>query len=138
MNGAKLIAVHKNRFCQTKHGLQLDIGAFIHGLEYASGSEAVIIGKPTPAFFQVALDEMGLSKDEVLMIGDDIDSDIGGAQKAGLKAVLVRTGNTAKPMPKLQLSNLTTSSTPSLTCLRCWAYKPFRTEIGHAPKPRMR
>ena len=92
MNSARLIAVHKNRFWQTEHGLQLDIGAFIHGLEYASGSEAMIIGKPSPAFFQVALDDMGLSKDEVLMIGDDIDSDVGGAQEAGLKAVLVRTG----------------------------------------------
>jgi HAD superfamily hydrolase (TIGR01458 family) len=92
MNGAKLIAVHKNKFWQTERGLQLDIGAFIHGLEYASSSEAVIIGKPSPAFFQVALDDMGLSKDEVLMIGDDIDSDVGGAQEAGLKAVLVRTG----------------------------------------------
>jgi len=92
MNGAKLIAVHKNRFWQTEHGLQLDIGAFIHGLEYASGSEAMVIGKPSPAFFQVALDDMGFSKDDVLMIGDDIDSDVGGAQEAGLKAVLVRTG----------------------------------------------
>ena len=92
MHGARLIAVHKNRFWQTEHGLQLDIGAFIHGLEYASGSEAVIIGKPSPAFFQVALDDMGLKKEEVLMIGDDIDSDVGGAQQAGLRAVLVRTG----------------------------------------------
>lgn len=92
MNGARLIAVHKNRFWQTGHGLQLDIGAFIHGLEYASGSEAVIIGKPSPAFFQLALADMWLNKDEVLMIGDDIDSDVGGAQEAGLKAVLVRTG----------------------------------------------
>lgn len=92
MHGARLIAVHKNRFWQTEHGLQLDIGAFIHGLEYASGSEAVIIGKPSPAFFQVALDDMGLKKEEVLMIGDDIDSDIGGAQQAGLRAVLVQTG----------------------------------------------
>jgi HAD superfamily hydrolase (TIGR01458 family) len=92
MQGARLIAVHKNRFWQTEHGLQLDIGAFIHGLEYAAGAEAVIIGKPSPAFFQVALDDMGLKKEEVLMIGDDIDSDIGGAQQAGLRAVLVKTG----------------------------------------------
>lgn len=96
MNGARLIAVHKNRFWQTEHGLQLDIGAFIHGLEYASGSESVIIGKPSPAFFQVALDDMGLNKEDVLMIGDDIDSDVGGAQEAGLKTVLVRTGKYRK------------------------------------------
>lgn len=88
--------MHKNRFWQTEHGLQLDIGAFIHGLEYASGSEAVIIGKPSPAFFQMALDDMGLNKNEVLMIGDDIDSDVGGAQEAGLHGVLVRIGKYRK------------------------------------------
>ncbi len=91
-HGAKLIAIHKNRFWQTEHGLQMDIGGFVHGLEYASGTEAMIIGKPSADFFNIALDEMQLSASEVTMIGDDIDSDIGGAQQAGLKGILVRTG----------------------------------------------
>ena len=91
-HGAKLIAIHKNRFWQTEHGLQMDIGGFVHGLEYASGTEAMIIGKPSADFFNIALDEMQLSASEVTMIGDDIDSDIGGAQQAGLKSILVRTG----------------------------------------------
>lgn len=92
MRGAKLIAIHKNRFWQTEHGLQMDIGAFIHGLEYASNSQAMMIGKPSVDFFNIALADMQLSISEVLMIGDDIDSDIGGAQQAGIKSVLVRTG----------------------------------------------
>ncbi|WP_137718569.1 TIGR01458 family HAD-type hydrolase [Methylobacillus flagellatus] len=92
MQGAKLIAIHKNRFWQTEHGLQLDIGAFIHGLEYASGREAMIIGKPSADFFRIALQDMQLQAAEVGMIGDDIDSDIGGAQQAGLVGILVRTG----------------------------------------------
>lgn len=91
-NGAKLIAIHKNRFWQTKQGLQMDIGGFIHALEYASGVKAMIIGKPSPDFFKIALDDIGLKPSEVIMIGDDIDSDIGGAQQAGLKNVLVKTG----------------------------------------------
>ena len=92
MRGAKLIAIHKNRFWQTEQGLQMDIGAFIDGLEYASGKQAMIIGKPSKDFFHAALRSMQLNAENVVMIGDDIDVDIGGAQYAGMKAVLVRTG----------------------------------------------
>ena len=90
--GAKLIAIHKNKFWQTAQGLQMDIGGFIQALEYASGTQALIIGKPSPDFFQVALDDLQLDAGEVAMIGDDIDSDVGGAQQAGLAGILVRTG----------------------------------------------
>lgn len=96
MHGAKLIAIHKNRFWQTEHGLQMDIGGFIDGLEYASGAKAMIIGKPSKDFFQIALDHMGLQANQAVMIGDDIDADIGGAQQAGLKGILVRTGKYRK------------------------------------------
>lgn len=92
VNGAELIAIHKNKFWQTEQGLKLDIGGFIHGLEYASGKQAMIIGKPSADFFQAALDDMQLEAAQVAMIGDDIDSDVGGAQQAGLKGILVKTG----------------------------------------------
>lgn len=92
MHGAKLIAIHKNRFWQTEQGLQMDIGAFIDGLEYASAKQAMVIGKPAKGFFHIVLHDMKLHPEEVLMVGDDVDVDIGGAQQAGLKAVLVRTG----------------------------------------------
>ena len=92
MQGARLIAIHKNRFWQAEQGLQLDIGAFIHGLEYASGTQAMVIGKPSADFFQIALDDMGLQGSEVAIIGDDIDVDIAGGQRAGLKGILTRTG----------------------------------------------
>lgn len=90
--GAKLIAMHKNRFWQTEHGLQMDIGGFIAGLEYAAGTEAMIIGKPSIDFFNIALSDLDLPAAEVLMVGDDIDSDIDGAQKVGIRGILVRTG----------------------------------------------
>lgn len=92
MQGAKLIAIHKNRFWQTEQGLQMDIGGFIEGLEYASGVKAMIIGKPSADFFQIALADMGLEAHEAAIIGDDIDVDVGGGQQAGLTGVLVRTG----------------------------------------------
>ncbi|NOS75522.1 MAG: TIGR01458 family HAD-type hydrolase [Methyloglobulus sp.] len=92
MHGAKLIAIHKNRFWQTEHGLQMDIGGFVDALEYASGVKAMIIGKPSRDFFQIALDDMGLNSSEVAIIGDDIDVDIDGGQQVGIKGILVRTG----------------------------------------------
>lgn len=92
MQGAKLIAIHKNRFWQTEHGLQMDIGGFIDALEYASGVKALIIGKPSADFFQIALDNMGLQPSEAVIIGDDIDADVGGGQQVGLKGILVKTG----------------------------------------------
>jgi HAD superfamily hydrolase (TIGR01458 family) len=92
IGGAELIAIHKNRFWQTERGLQLDIGAFVSGLEYASRKQATIIGKPSPDFFRAALSELGLPPEQAAIVGDDIDSDIGGGQAAGLTGILVKTG----------------------------------------------
>jgi len=92
INGAKLLALHKGKYWQTGEGLKLDIGCFITGLEYAADIKAEIIGKPEPLFFKTALESIGLPAEEVVMIGDDINSDIGGAQAAGIHGVLVKTG----------------------------------------------
>lgn len=96
MQGAKIIAIHKNRFWQTEHGLQMDIGGFVSALEYATGTQAMIIGKPSADFFKVALEDMGLQAHEAMIIGDDIDADVNGGQQAGLQGVLVRTGKYRK------------------------------------------
>ena len=92
MQGAKLIAIHKNRFWQTETGLQLDIGGFVEALEYASGTKAMIMGKPSADFFKIALDDIGLAPHEVVMVGDDIDVDVEGSQMAGMVGILVKTG----------------------------------------------
>lgn len=90
--GAAMVALHKGRTWRTEAGLQIDIGAFVTGLEYATGVQAIVTGKPSPEFFRAALDDLGLAAEEVVMAGDDIDSDIGGAQAIGIRGVLVRTG----------------------------------------------
>jgi len=92
MNGAEMVALHKGKYWQTENGLQVDIGAFVAGLEYVTGRQAIVIGKPSASFFQLALDDLRLRPEQVAMVGDDISSDIGGAQAAGMKGVLVRTG----------------------------------------------
>lgn len=90
--GARLLALHKGRAWQTADGLAVDIGAFVAGLEYATGVEALVTGKPAEGFFRAALDDIGCAAGEALMVGDDIESDVGGAQAAGVRGVLVRTG----------------------------------------------
>ena len=89
---AEILALHKGRYWQEPDGLHLDIGAFVAGLEFATGKVATVIGKPSPDFFRMAIEDMGLAADNVLMVGDDIESDIGGAQSAGMRGMLVRTG----------------------------------------------
>ena len=96
--GADLVAMHRNLQWQTDAGLQLDMGAFLVGLEQATGREATVVGKPSSAFFEAVLGELGVSTgaegadSEVLMVGDDVEADVGGAQRSGIPAVLVRTG----------------------------------------------
>ncbi|MEP2026356.1 MAG: TIGR01458 family HAD-type hydrolase [Reichenbachiella sp.] len=92
MMGAKLIALHKGKFWKSEGTLQLDIGMFVEGLEFASGKTSIVIGKPNYSFFEAALQSIGLTKKEVVMIGDDIDGDIGGAQNFGIAGYLVKTG----------------------------------------------
>ncbi|MFF7070858.1 HAD-IIA family hydrolase [Streptomyces pseudovenezuelae] len=90
--GARLVAMHRNLYWRTADGLQLDAGAFLAGLEQAARTEAEVTGKPSPAFFEAALARLGVGADQALMVGDDIESDVLAAQRAGLTGVLVRTG----------------------------------------------
>ena len=92
MGGARLVAMHKTRYWQTDDGLCMDIGGFVAGFEYVSGQEALIMGKPSLSFFEYARKSLGVPADKVMMIGDDIENDVGGGQAAGFQGVLVRTG----------------------------------------------
>ncbi len=92
MRGSNLICMHRNKYWQDEDGLRMDIGAFVAALEYVSSKEALVIGKPSPTFFQQAISSLGLPPAEVAIVGDDIDSDVGGGQACGLQGVLVQTG----------------------------------------------
>jgi HAD superfamily hydrolase (TIGR01458 family) len=92
MDGAELIALQKNRYWLRADGLSLDVGPFVAAIEYAAGSEAYVVGKPARGFFDQVLATVGVDAQMAAMVGDDIESDIGGAIRAGLAAILVRTG----------------------------------------------
>ena len=89
---ASLIAMHRNMFWRTAEGFELDAGAYVTGLEAASGVHAVVCGKPAPAYFEAALSVLGVDADAAAMVGDDVVNDVDGARAAGLTGILVRTG----------------------------------------------
>jgi HAD superfamily hydrolase (TIGR01458 family) len=94
MDGAGLVALQKGRFWQSADGLRLDAGPFVAAVEYATGQQAVVCGKPAAPFFVAIIKSLRLPVDAAppVMVGDDLWNDIGGAQRAGLRGWLVRTG----------------------------------------------
>jgi HAD superfamily hydrolase (TIGR01458 family) len=92
MDGAPFIAMARNRYFKEADGLSLDMGAFVTGLEFSSGTGAEIVGKPASGFFQAALDSLGVAAEDAVLIGDDLHDDVGAAQEAGIAGILVRTG----------------------------------------------
>jgi len=102
-NGARFVAMHKNRWWLTPAGAMLDAGAYVVGLEYGTQRRALITGKPSRAFFAEGLrllaGQLGrrLSPEEVAMVGDDLWNDVRGAQRAGLRGVFVLSGKHGAP-----------------------------------------
>ena len=91
--GASMLALHMGRCWQDpREGWVLDAGAFVTALEYATGAKAEVVGKPSLEFFRLALQDLGIPANETLVVGDDLDADVGGGSAAGCRTALVRTG----------------------------------------------
>ena len=90
--GADLYCLHKNKWWQTSRGPLLDAGAFVAGLEYATGVDATVLGKPSASYFAAALDALGAEPELTWMVTDDLEADVRGAQAFGMRTALVRTG----------------------------------------------
>jgi phospholysine phosphohistidine inorganic pyrophosphate phosphatase len=103
-----LVALGMTRFARTASGLDLIVAPFVVALEHAAGCKAVVLGKPATAFFETAAEMLGYPPAALAMLGDDIVTDVAGAQKAGLKGVIVKTG-------KFRPSNLDQGITPDGT-----------------------
>jgi phospholysine phosphohistidine inorganic pyrophosphate phosphatase len=89
---AKLIALGMTRYWLASDGISLDVAPFVAALEHATGRRAIVFGKPAGRFFLAAAAQLGVEPGRVLMVGDDIHADVGGAMAAGLRGALVRTG----------------------------------------------
>lgn len=100
-NGARLIGMHRNPWWLTADGPTLDSGAYVAGLEFATGVRAQIIGKPSTPFFSIAVEALRrdwvlgtprLKRSEIAMVGDDLRTDVLAGQRAGLRGAFVLTG----------------------------------------------
>jgi HAD superfamily hydrolase (TIGR01458 family) len=94
LGGAQLIALSRDRYWRRGDEIALDAGPFVAGLEYATSRDAILAGKPSAEFFRAAVASLpaGTADPGVAMVGDDLWSDVGGAQEAGYRGWLVRTG----------------------------------------------
>lgn len=96
--GAELLSMHRNPWWLTPKGETLDAGAFVVGLEFATGKRAFILGKPSPAVFRQAVAglvaDLGerLPRSRFAMVGDDLKADVAAAQRVGMKGILVLSG----------------------------------------------
>ena len=93
-DGAELVACSRDRYYRRDGRLVLDAGPFVAALEYATRREALVAGKPSASFFRAAVESLGLAVPpaEIVMVGDDLWSDVEGAQRAGYTAWAVATG----------------------------------------------
>ena len=92
MDGAKLIALQKGLYWFSPEGIRLDCGAFVTLLEAAAEKTATIMGKPSETFFKTVLGNLHLAPKDVVVVGDDITTDIVGAERMKMRSVLVKTG----------------------------------------------
>jgi 4-nitrophenyl phosphatase len=91
-HGAGIVAAHNARLYMYETGPALAAGPIVKAIEYASRKRATVIGKPSPLMFNIALERAGCERDEAVMIGDQVDTDIAGACRAGIDAILVTSG----------------------------------------------
>jgi HAD superfamily hydrolase (TIGR01458 family) len=87
-----LVALGMTRYWMSPRGVALDVAPFVAALEHAASRKAVVLGKPAAPFFAAAVARLGVAPGDAVMVGDDLSADVAGAQAAGLKGVLVRTG----------------------------------------------
>jgi HAD superfamily hydrolase (TIGR01458 family) len=90
--GAELLATQVNRVALRDDGEHLDTGGWVRLLEYATGRTAKVLGKPSPEFFTATLDALGRGPETALVVGDDLEADVGGGRAVGAATVLVRSG----------------------------------------------
>lgn len=94
LRGAAMIAAGRDRTFPREDGPWPGTGAIVAALEYATGKDAQIVGKPEPGMFAAALDRLGPGRS--LVVGDRLDSDLAGAAAARLDGAIVLSGVTSR------------------------------------------
>jgi HAD superfamily hydrolase (TIGR01450 family) len=92
--GAAFVAINRDPRLPVENGFEPGTGSIVVSLEYASGKQAEVVGKPAPGLLFEALALVGAAPDQALMIGDGLDLDVVAGHRAGVDTALVLTGLT--------------------------------------------
>jgi HAD superfamily hydrolase (TIGR01450 family) len=63
-------------------------GAIVAAVSAAGGAQPIVVGKPEPPLFRIALSRLGLAAEQAAMVGDSVESDVAGGRRAGMRTVL--------------------------------------------------
>ncbi len=113
VNGARLIGMQSDLIDSSMGSLELNVGSWVGMLERASGVQAIYIGKPHAYAFELAMQLLKLEKEDVMMIGDRVSTDVQGAHSFGIRSLLVRTG-------EFDANDLNGNIQPDLICDSIW------------------
>ncbi len=107
MHGADFIATNIDQTFPVENGLMPGAGALVNFLSYATGKKPKVIGKPETYMLEMIAKELGISKNEMLIVGDRIETDIALGKKVGAKTALVLSGVSKKEdLEKLKNSEI--------------------------------
>jgi len=96
-NGARFVATHPDRTCPMPGGEVADVGGMIGAVEGVTGKKVELItGKPSPITVQEAMDLLGLTPKDCIMVGDRLETDMRMGREAGMATALVLTGITRR------------------------------------------
>jgi len=115
-HGAALVALHRNRLYPDAAGrVSPSVGAIVAAIQFATQVEPAVCGKPSPRYFQQALDDMGMDARDVLIVSDDPLSDLAGGKRMGMRTAFVLSGKYADTRV---LATLPPSEQPDVTVPR--------------------
>ena len=90
------IATNPDLVCPTEFGSVPDCGSVCIGIKNATGREPIVIGKPSPLMPQLAMEKLGIAKEETCVVGDRIYTDVKSGLNAGITGILVLSGETTR------------------------------------------
>lgn len=93
MNGSLILALSKSYYYFQENGININTGAFVNMFENACDKKAILLGKPSKEFFNLALNHLGSLPSRTVVIGDDVTVDVVGAKAINATSVLVKTGH---------------------------------------------
>jgi HAD superfamily hydrolase (TIGR01458 family) len=117
--GAAFYTVQRNRYFARGGELVTDVGPLAAFLSYASGRDPVTLGKPSVALFDALAEAAGITRQQIVMVGDDVEFDAAQSVAIGMRGVLVKTGK-YRPGDEQRVSPPPTITLDSIADLPAW------------------